>query len=182
MINRLALALCCLMALSGSASAQIGPNSGGGSGTVGSCSTSGGNAYYSGTGTTITCSTGIVTSNTALTLGSGVTLTLPDGETWTNSGLSGPLNITLGTTTTNIKGVNITTTWNNAGTTFDAPLFVNVTNTASNANSLLADLQVGGVSRFNVSVNGVITAAGNFNSTFASASSVVSTQSNFGGL
>ena len=48
-------------------------------------------------------------------------------------------------------------TWNNAATTFTG-ILANVTDTASNAASLLLDLQVGGTSRFNVSKSGVITA------------------------
>lgn len=40
-------------------------------------------------------------------------------------------------------------TWNNAGTTFTA-IKMNVTNTASAAGSKLIDVQVGGVSQFNV--------------------------------
>lgn len=59
------------------------------------------------------------------------------------------LTIALGTLTANTKGINLTGTWNSAGTTFDAPLFVNILNTASNFNSILMDLQVGGVSQLN---------------------------------
>jgi hypothetical protein len=44
-------------------------------------------------------------------------------------------------------------TWNDAGTTFTS-IKMDVTDTASNASSLLMDLQVGGVSRFSVSKNG----------------------------
>lgn len=40
----------------------------------------------------------------------------------------------------------VTSTWNDSSTTFKGALLVNVTNTASNASSLLADFQVGGVS------------------------------------
>jgi hypothetical protein len=47
-------------------------------------------------------------------------------------------------------------TWNNAGTTFTA-IKMNVTDTASNAASLLMDLQVGGSSRFNIGKSGQIT-------------------------
>lgn len=65
-----------------------------------------------------------------------------------------PQTIALGTITTNIKGLNLTATWNAAGTTFDAPLFMNITNTASNAASLLEDVQVGGNSFRSTAVNG----------------------------
>jgi len=47
-------------------------------------------------------------------------------------------------------------TWNDAGTTFTA-LYLNITNTASAAASKLVDLQVGGVSKFNVRKDGAVT-------------------------
>ena len=51
------------------------------------CATPNGIAYYlSGGG--VGCSSGITASNSALTLGSGTTLTLPDTSTWTSAGLS----------------------------------------------------------------------------------------------
>jgi hypothetical protein len=50
-------------------------------------------------------------------------------------------------------------TWNNAGTTFTA-IKMNVTDTASNAASLLIDLQTGGVSQFRVSKAGAVTTTG----------------------
>ena len=49
-------------------------------------------------------------------------------------------------------------TWNTSGT--PTGLKLNVTDTASNAASLLMDLQTGGVSRFRVDKSGLITAAG----------------------
>lgn len=49
-------------------------------------------------------------------------------------------------------------TWNAAGTTFTG-LKLNVTDTASAAASLLADLQVGGSSKFKVDKSGAVTAA-----------------------
>jgi hypothetical protein len=51
-------------------------------------------------------------------------------------------------------------TWNNVATTFTA-IKMNVTDTASNASSLLMDLQVGGVSQASVSKAGNLTIAGN---------------------
>ena len=57
-------------------------------GVISSCGTAGGIGYFPTTGTTIGCSSGITASNSALTLGSGTTLTLPDASTWTSSGLS----------------------------------------------------------------------------------------------
>jgi hypothetical protein len=59
----------------------------------------------------------------------------------------GPGQITLATgliTATGIKSLNITQTWNNNATVFDAPLFMNITNTASAAYSNLIDVQVNG--------------------------------------
>jgi hypothetical protein len=50
----------------------------------------------------------------------------------------------------------LTDTWADAGVTFTA-IRMNVQDTASNAASLLMDLQVGGVSRFNVAKNGTVT-------------------------
>lgn len=54
---------------------------------------------------------------------------------------------------------NITDTWNSGTTQFWA-VKVNVTDTASAANSRLMDLQVGGVSQFHVGKNGSVTATG----------------------
>lgn len=50
--------------------------------------------------------------------------------------------------------VSITPTWNTSGVV-DAALLVNVTNTASGAGSKLLDLQIGGVTKFNVDKAGV---------------------------
>ncbi len=50
--------------------------------------------------------------------------------------------------------------WNDAGTTFTGIKF-DVTDAASDANSLLLDLQTGGVSRFRVSKTGACTAGNN---------------------
>ena len=71
--------------------------------------------------------------------------------TSTTSGttLSGPLSITGGTATTNTPVLSATQTWNNAAVTFTG-WQLNVTDTASNAASLLMDLQRNGVSFFNV--------------------------------
>jgi hypothetical protein len=55
----------------------------------------------------------------------------------------GQVTIASGSITTNNKALTITQTWNLAGTTFDAPLLMNVTNTASNPASRLIDLQAG---------------------------------------
>jgi hypothetical protein len=57
-----------------------------------------------------------------------------------------------GTQTAN-NPATVSQTWNNAGVTFTAAKW-NVTDTASNASSLLADFQVGGVSKANFLKNG----------------------------
>lgn len=54
-------------------------------------------------------------------------------------------------------------TWNSGGTTFAAD-FMNVTDTASAAGSLLIDRQVGGVSQFKVSKAGALTVSGSIGS------------------
>lgn len=53
---------------------------------------------------------------------------------------------------------NMVDTWNNAGTTYTS-IKMNVTDTASNAASLLLDLQIGGASRFRVRKDGQVIAA-----------------------
>jgi len=61
----------------------------------------------------------------------------------------------------------LSATWNDVSTTFTAIKF-NVTDTASAAGSLLADLQIGGSSRFSVSKAGNVSAAGTLAVTGAS--------------
>jgi hypothetical protein len=63
---------------------------------------------------------------------------------------SSALTLTGATQTTSQPVLNATQTWNNVATTFTGIKF-NVTNTASNAASLLMDLQVGGASRVSIS-------------------------------
>lgn len=65
------------------------------------------------------------------------------------STVSGPFTITGGTATTNTPVLDATQTWNAGGVTFTG-WRLNVTDTASAANSLLLDLQTGGSSRFEV--------------------------------
>jgi hypothetical protein len=73
---------------------------------------------------------------------------------------TGEVAINSGTITTNIPALSITQTWNNSATTFDAPLLVNVTNTASASGSLLMDLQVGGTPQFSVDKAGNLALTG----------------------
>jgi hypothetical protein len=78
-------------------------------------------------------------------------LTGDAGMTYT---AAGQLTLALGTITTNNKALNITATWNASGTTFDAPLFMNVTNTASATGSVIADWQIGGTPVFQIDKSG----------------------------
>jgi hypothetical protein len=92
-VRRLFAALALCFGLIASAHAESisvsGGNEDAGSGTVNNCGSVGGLGYYASTGTAISCSNGITASNTALTLGSGVTLTLPDSSTASSAGLTG---------------------------------------------------------------------------------------------
>ena len=69
-----------------------------------------------------------------------------------------PLTLTGGTITTSAPIVSATQTWNAAGVTFTG-FKINVTDTASAAASLLADLQIGGTTMFSVAKSGVTTVA-----------------------
>jgi hypothetical protein len=64
-----------------------------------------------------------------------------------------------GTECSGVPLVSFAATWNNAANTPTA-LRVNITDTASNAASLLADLQIGGSSKFSVDKGGTTTVAG----------------------
>ena len=71
---------------------------------------------------------------------------------------SSALTLTGATQTTSQPVLNATQTWNAGGVTFTG-LKLNVTNTASAAGSMLVDLLVGGLSKFNVDKNGLIAAS-----------------------
>lgn len=73
---------------------------------------------------------------------------------------TGQVALAAGTVTSSTKSINITQTWNNGGTTFDAPIFANVTNTASATVSFLEDLQIGGVTHFAVMPQGASAGVG----------------------
>ena len=90
----------------------------------------------------------------SFTPGAGTRFLVSTGASGTTP-LSGPLSITGGTATANAPVLNATQTWNNAAVTFTG-WQLNVTDTASNAASLLMDLQRGGVSRFSVRKGGDI--------------------------
>lgn len=63
---------------------------------------------------------------------------------------SGQATLALGTITTNRQALSISATWNLLATTFDAPLFMNITNTLYAPGSRLFDFQMGGVSVFHI--------------------------------
>ena len=72
--------------------------------------------------------------------------------------LSKTTTLSRGTITTDLKVLDASATWN-AAVTFTA-LKLNVTDTSSNAASLLLDLQVGGTTKLNVTKAGAVSAAG----------------------
>jgi hypothetical protein len=63
--------------------------------------------------------------------------------------------LTVAPTIETLQAVDISQTWNNASATF-AALKLNITDTASNANSLLMNLQTGGTSQFTVRKDGSV--------------------------
>lgn len=95
--------------------------------------------------------------------------------------LTGPLLFSGGTITANAPLLDLSQTWNNAAVTFTA-LKLNITDTASNAASLLMDLQVGGVSQFRVDKSGNIhKQSGNFQISCPGANRLYLGTSVFGG-
>ena len=77
----------------------------------------------------------------------------------TGTGSALTLNRSASALTTSLPALSITQTWNAVGTTFTGAV-INVTDTASAAGSLLADLQVGGSTKFNVNKAGNVVSAG----------------------
>lgn len=67
----------------------------------------------------------------------------------------------VGVLTTDVKVVERSATWNNAAVTFTG-YKINITDTASAAGSLLLDLQVGGISKADISKSGVLGFTGQF--------------------
>lgn len=119
--------------------------SGGGGGASIPCAISNALLYYAGVANTADCSADM---------------------TWLPS--SSGLTITRGTVTASRPATTSTATWNNGAVTF-VHQFVNVTDTASAAGSLLADWQVGGASKFSVSKAGAISAVNSGTSTWTPA-------------
>lgn len=98
--------------------------------------------------------TGIYFASATINLALAGTLRLSlDTDMATLTGLA--LGITRGTITALSPSLDISETWDNASATFTA-LRLNVTDTASNAASLLMDLRVGGASKFSVSKSGKV--------------------------
>lgn len=79
------------------------------------------------------------------------------GTSWDNTNRS--LTLTGATITASNPVLNLTQTWNAAGVTFTG-YKLNITDTASNAASLLMDFQVGGSSKFSVNKSGSLTLNG----------------------
>ena len=91
-------------------------------------------------------------------------VTLQGGGGSGGAGASAPLTGTGAIVTTSQPLIDVSQTWNNAAVTFTS-LKLNITDTASNAASLLMDLGTGGgsfVSRFNVDKTGNISSLGYF--------------------
>lgn len=100
--------------------------------------------------------TGTLSSQTDLQNALNAKLSLSGGT------VTGQLTNALGTITASTP-LTLTQTWNNAAVTFTGAL-VNVTDTASNASSLLMDLQVGGSSKVSVRKDGRLTVDKQINS------------------
>jgi hypothetical protein len=99
--------------------------------------------------------TAVATSGTQSGTHTGTTSATVQGPLLTTATL-GPAGLT-GSQSTSL--VNLTQNWNTSGT--PTAIKLNVNDTASNASSLLMDLQTGGTSRFKVDKAGVITSSSN---------------------
>ncbi len=94
-----------------------------------------------------------VTGSGGIVLDTGATLTAP--ITITGVAGSSALTVNGATQTTSKPVLNLTQTWNAGAVTFSG-ILLNVTDTASNAASLLLDLQVGGTSQLRITKAGTI--------------------------
>ena len=104
--------------------------------------------------------TGDVIIAGAATLGTN-TFKITDGSTdrFVVDSFSGALDITTPSLSSADTALNIGATWNNAGATFYG-IDVDVTNSASGANSRLLNLSVGGSDKFNIDLSGNISMHG----------------------
>jgi len=93
-------------------------------------------------------------------LSSTVSLDNIDNSFTTGQTITAPANTSALTASYSVTGanttplLNLTGTWNTSG--IARGILLNITDTASNASSLLMDFQVGGVSKFNISKGGII--------------------------
>jgi len=132
-------------------------NANGSVGTSGQFLTSNGSSTY-----WSTLNAGLVSGNTVISNGASGQVLFDNGGTLSeNSGFvfnstNPALTLNGGTVTTSNPVLNLSQTWNASGTTFTGFKF-NATDTASASGSLLMDLQVGGVSKFNVTKTGAAT-------------------------
>ena len=104
--------------------------------------------------------TGDVIVSGAATLGTN-TFKITDGSTdrFVVDSFSGALDITTPSLSAADTALNIAATWNNAGATFYG-IDLDVTNSASGANSRLLNLSVGGSDKFNIDLTGNISMHG----------------------
>lgn len=89
----------------------------------------------------------------------GSTLSSHSAALSVTGGIASSLSGTGKTVTSSTPVINVTQTWNAGGVTFTG-IKENITSTASASGSLLADLQVGGTSKWKVDKSGNVTAAG----------------------
>ncbi len=123
----------------------------------------------SGVGVTTFSSANAGASNFTLTLPAATDTVAELGQSQSFTGTNTFTNantFALGAITTNTRAVNITATFNASSATFDAPLFANITNTASAAGSRAVDFQVGGNAYFGILATGGVF-LGNYNGTGA---------------
>lgn len=114
-----------------------------------------------------TTTTGCATAN-GVFFNSSNTLACASGFTTTGTEAA----IASGTQTTSLPILALTQTWNNAGTTFTA-VDINVTNTASNAASLIQNWRLGGVTQMSINRAGVLAVLNSVNSIALTASSLM---------
>jgi hypothetical protein len=106
---------------------------------------------------------GVVTNNASGVLASSSNVSISSATLSPAVNTSG-LTITGGTDTASNKLLNITSTWNNASTVFDAPIFMNVNLTAANFASKFLDIQKNSGSIFSIDQYGVVYANSGYSS------------------
>jgi hypothetical protein len=109
----------------------------------------------------------IVSPQAGMTLWNTTTsrLNVHNGSAWTDGfvrlagdTMTGPLGVAMGTIAGSAPMLNLSQTWNSGAATFTG-ILANITDTASNAASLLLNLQVGSVTQMSVNKAGTVTAA-----------------------